>query len=230
MRARERYVHVGPAQFGDAELVGLLLGTGSAQRSALEMGAGLLARFGGLPGLAMAEPRALMEERGVGLARAVRLHAALQAGRRSLRCDEGAPLAVLGPEDAARHLVPGLRGLQVEQLHALYLDRMHRPVALRMLAQGSDRACVVDSRQVFRPAVSIGASAVVLAHNHPSGDPTPSAQDLEVTRRVDRAGRVLGVRLLDHLVVGASSHVSLAERGALQAWNSQAPGVLCVSV
>lgn len=197
---REQYLSHGPEPFGDAELLALLLGTGSGGRGALEIGAELLSRHDGLVGLAACDPGELATVSGVGPARAVRLHAALQLGRRSLRSPPR-PRPITTPEDAARVLAPLLAGLAHEELHGLYLDRRNRPVAHRTLTRGSDGYTVVDPRQVFRPAVRLGAHGVILAHNHPSGDPTPSAQDREVTRRVRRSGEVLGIALVDHLVI-----------------------------
>jgi len=223
LRPRERYRHEGPARFGDAELLALVIGTGTAGRTALEIGAALLSRFGGLPALADAQVAELQCQPGLGLARAVRVHAALELGRRTLLAAGDPVQPVRSPAEAHDHLGPALRALPDEELHALYLDRRHRPCARRMLTRGSDGFTVVDPRQVFRAAVRLGASAVVLAHNHPSGDPTPSAQDREVTRRVAAAGRILGIPLLDHLVVGNGGYVSLAERGELPAWDGAAP-------
>ena len=222
MRPREMYAHHGPERFGDAELIALVLGTGTASRSALEMAAGLLTRFDGLEGLVRSDPRELEAVPGIGFARAIRLHAALQVGRRATSTrDPGAP--VLDASDARDLLAPRLEGLANEELHALYLDRRRRPLALRQLTKGSDGFTVVDPRQVYRVAVHIGASAVILAHNHPSGDPRPSAQDRDVTERVARAGRVLGVSLLDHLVIAGNTYTSLAEEGMLQAWPAAGP-------
>ena len=115
-----------------------------------------------------------------------------------------------------------MRGLVQEQLHALYLDRRRYPVALRRLTQGSDRYTVVDPRQIFRTAMGVGASAVILAHNHPSGDPAPSEQDCHVTERVARAGETLDIVLLDHLVVGHRGYRSMAEEGLLPQWTAPA--------
>ena len=208
--------------FGDAELVALVLGTGSSGRTSLEIAATLLDRFGGLAGLTRRQPHELCEVHGVGSERAVRVLAALEIGRRALDpCVPDDP--VCSPAQAWRVLGPGLQGLLDEELHALYLDRRRRPVARRRLTRGSDAFTVVDPRQVFRIAVGVGASGVILAHNHPSGDPTPSAQDRDVTARVARAGRVLGVPLLDHIVVGASAWRSLAEEGSLPPWTPQGP-------
>jgi len=205
MQPRERYECEGPRRFGDVELLALVLGTGTASVSALEIGAGLLNDFGSLAELARAEPTELARQHGVGIARAVRLHAALELGQRTRR---QAPLgpSIRAADDAWYALAPALMHLDHEELHGLYLDRRNRPVARRVLTSGSDGFTVVDPRQVFRPAIQLGASGVILAHNHPSGDPTPSPQDVEVTRRVRRAGDVLGIRLVDHLVIGRDSY------------------------
>jgi DNA repair protein RadC len=214
MRAREAYRARGPDELGDVELVALLLGTGLPGRSAAQIAADVLGRFGGLRGVAKAEPAALQAIPGVGLARAVRLHAALEAGRRSSIDAPAAGISVRTAEAAARWLGPPLQLVEVEEFHALYLDRLSRPIAHRCLTRGSDGFTVVDCRQVFRPAVALGAVATIVAHNHPSGDPTPSGPDRDVTRRLVRAGEVLGIRLLDHLVFGqGGSWQSMAELG-----------------
>ena len=215
MRPRERYASGGPDGLGDVELVALLLGTGAAGRSTLCIAGDLVSRFGGLRGLARAEPAELQGVPGVGQARAVRVHAALEVGRRAQVEGGARPEPVLTPDDAARWLRPALADLPHEELHGLYLDRRGRPLARRLLTRGSDGFTVVDPRQVFRPAVALGAVSVVLAHNHPSGDPTPSAMDREVTRRAGKAGAVIGVQLVDHLVVGGTQWRSLAEDGVI---------------
>ncbi|MFT4624875.1 MAG: DNA repair protein RadC [Myxococcota bacterium] len=222
MRARERYLHEGPGRFGDAELLALVVGTGAAGRSALEIAAGLLDRFGSVYGIGAALPQELSAVRGVGPVRAIRLHAALCVARRAHPpTDPASPVCCAG--DAYAALGPDLQGLPHEELHALYLDRRRRPIARRVLTRGSDGFTIVDPRQIYRPAVALGAGAVVLAHNHPSGDPRPSVQDIDVTERVARAGRVLGAPLLDHIIVGGSAFVSLAEQGQLPSWTTPLP-------
>jgi len=220
MRPRERYLSAGPDDLRDRDLLALILGTGTATCSANALALALMERFGDLPGLAAAEARELASVHGVGPARAVRVHAAVQLGVRVSRCSASPASPVCTVVDAAGHLAGPLRGLACEELHALYLDRRSRPLAHRTLTRGSDAYTVVDPRQVFRVAVRLGAASVILAHNHPSGDATPSAQDHDVTRRVDAAGRVIGVRLLDHLVVTARAVTSLAEQGTLAAWRA----------
>ncbi|MEZ4235173.1 MAG: DNA repair protein RadC [Myxococcota bacterium] len=204
MRRRERYLSEGPAAFGDAELLALLLETGAANRTALAIAADLLERNGGLCGLLRAEPRSAIDVPGVGAARAVRVHAALELGRRA-RAAGALERPITSSAEAYELMAPRLQGLAQEELHALFLDRRHRPLAHRSLTRGSDSLTVVDPRQVFRVAVGVGAWGVVLAHNHPSGDPTPSPQDHDVTDRMAAAGRVLGIPLLDHLVVGRNA-------------------------
>ncbi len=221
MRPRERYGHAGPEGFGDAELLALVLGTGTAGRSAGEIAASLLSRHGSLEALARVHPTELSLEPGVGPARAVRLHAALEAGRRSLRQPGGLPEVIRDADEAWAILGPRLMGLVDEELHALYLDRRGRPLATRRLTRGSDAYTVVDPRQIFREAVSVRAASTILAHNHPSGDPEPSQQDLDITRRVASAGQVLSIPLLDHLVIGRGAWVSLAERGELRPWEAK---------
>lgn len=212
MPVRERYLSAGPSRAGDAELVALVLGTGLPGKSALGLASDVLHRFGDLRGVATASVQELCHVRGLGPARAVRLHAALHAGRRSLETGElGTPIRC--PADAFAVVGPTLQGLVDEELHGLFLDRRRRLLAHRTITRGSDAFTVVDPRQIFRIAVQCGAAAVLLAHNHPSGDPTPSRQDESVTRRVVGAGRMLGIPLVDHLVVAGDRYVSLAEQG-----------------
>lgn len=215
MCRHDRYTTHGPADLGDPELLALVLGkTGPARPAPSDIAGALLSRFGGLAGLLQAPVAALSAVQGVGPAGAVRLHAALQAGHRAAcatRAPSGAPIA--SPAAAAALLHPVLAPLDAEELHALLLDRRRRLVAHIRLTRGSDRFTIVDPRQVFRPAVQAGAAAVVVAHNHPSGDPTPSPEDRQVTRRLVEAGRVLGVPLLDHIIVASQGWTSLAEQG-----------------
>ncbi len=212
MHQRERYLHHGPSLFGDTELLALALGAGTASRTALSIAADLLDHFGSVAALSRALPQELSRVAGVGPASSTRLHASLSLARRARVLTEH-PSPVLTPEHAYRILGPGLQELRHEELHAVYLDRRRRPLGQRALTRGSDGFTVVDPRQIYRPAIALGASAVVLAHNHPSGDPTPSGQDVAVTERVVQAGRVLGVPLLDHLVVAGERFTSLAREG-----------------
>ncbi|MES2645010.1 MAG: DNA repair protein RadC [Myxococcota bacterium] len=215
MRPRERYLLAGADGAGASDLVALVLGTGAGGRTARAIATDLLDRFGGLRGVATAPPAALAAVRGMGPARAVRLHAGMMLGQRA-RADAPPTLtAIADATDAATWFTPALEGLDHEELHALYLDRRGRPLAYRRLTTGSDAATVVDPRQILRPAVELGAVYVILGHNHPSGDPEPSVEDVRATRIVASAGKVLGVTVRDHLVVGGGRWVSLGSRGEM---------------
>jgi DNA repair protein RadC len=207
VRARERFLEQGAKDFGDAELIALILGTAVAGRAPIAVAADLLTRFGDVVSIGNAEPAQLAETVGIGTVRAIQLQAGIALGQRANRAPRGVP--ILCSEDAFRELGPALGALANEELHGLFLDRRHRVLARRRLTAGTDGFTVVDPRQVFKVAIAVGAAAVVLGHNHPSGDPTPSAQDREVTRRVEAAGKVLGVPLVDHIVVAGPRYATI---------------------
>jgi DNA repair protein RadC len=218
---RERYTLDGPEGFGDADLLALVLGTGSGGRSVRGIAADLLDTYGGVAQIASSPVRALTRVPGVGPARAVRVHAACALARRRERSHPRA--RVHDAESAWRLLRPALDELDHEQLHALYLDRRGGVLDRRRLTQGNDGYTIVDPRQVLRPAVQLGACALIVAHNHPSGDPTPSDGDRSCTWRLAAAAEVLGMRLLDHLVLGGGTYVSMAEQGELEGLPSAPP-------
>jgi DNA repair protein RadC len=199
----------------DAELVGLLLGPGELVEGAASTAADWLGRFAdatdptGLTGLLAASDEELAALPGAGPVRRARLRAVREIAHRLAARGLRPPRRVQGPEDAWRHLAPLVWGTERERFALLCLDRKHGVLRAEVVAVGSLEAVVVHPREVFRPAVRAGAAAVVVAHNHPSGDPTPSPEDRALTRRLAEAGSVLGVPLLDHLVVGRAGFVSL---------------------
>jgi DNA repair protein RadC len=214
MQHRETYLNAGPTSLGDPEILALVLGTGTVGESAVDVARALLDHVDGAGGLLRVEPQELARIRGIGNARALRIHAALELARRALATPRPRR-RIRNARDAHDVLAPGLVGRVDEELHALYLDARSRSIRLKQLTRGSQAFTIVDPRQVFRVAVQCGANAVILAHNHPSDDPTPSPQDLDVTDRVARAGRMLGIPLVDHLVVARGDWVSLAEQGRI---------------
>ena len=161
------------------------------------------------------EPAELVARDGLEERAARRLAAALELGRRAcaLQPVRGAPLS--GGRDVQRFLAPHLQGLRVESFHALYLDAKGALLEWRRVSEGTLTASLVHPREVYAPAVTLRAAAVVVAHNHPSGDPEPSAEDRATTRRLQRAGRLLGVELLDHVVIAGPAYVSFLEQGWL---------------
>jgi DNA repair protein RadC len=216
-RPRERLKRLGPSALSDAELLALLLRTGERGADAHAVAARLLEHHGGLFGLARAEPSELDGARGIGPAKSAALAASLELGRRiaSRRLQPGT--AIRGPADVFAHFHPSLRLAAHEKFIALLLDGRQRVLREHVVSQGTLTASLVHPREVFRPALREPAAALILVHNHPSGDPTPSPEDREVTQRLVRAGDLLGVKVLDHVVVAERGYCSLKEDGGLAA-------------
>lgn len=212
---RERLHERGTESLDDAELLALLLRTGARGRPAEQLAHELLGGSG-LHGLARAIPAELERWPGVGPAKAATLLAALELGRRLAQRRLQTGDAIRGPQDVFRHFHARLRDAPHEQFHLLLLDGRHRLLREVMASRGTLTASLVHPREVFRPALREGAAALVVVHNHPSGDPAPSAEDREVTRRLVQAGALLGVPLLDHVVVAERGWVSLREQGELE--------------
>lgn len=209
---RERLLAVGSESLSDAELLALLLRTGARGRSVLDLAAALL-RSGGLLSLSRAAPGELRRTAGIGPAKCATLLAAFELGRRlaGRRLQVGDPIR--SAEDVYRHFHPRLRDVAHERFLVVLLDGRHRVQREVLASQGTLTASLVHPREVFRPALQEGAAALVVVHNHPSGDPAPSREDLEVTRRLVRAGALLGIPVLDHVVVAERGYVSLREEG-----------------
>lgn len=210
-RPRERLDALGPDALSDAELLALLLRTGGRGSDALSVALDLLAAQGGLAGLARASGCDLAGTSGVGPAKSATLRACLELGRRLAAIRLEAGTAIRGPEDVFRHFHPRLRHATQERFFVVLLDGRHRVLRVELVSQGTLTASLVHPREVFRPALRGAAAAVVLVHNHPSGDPTPSREDREITDRLVRAGELLGVPVLDHVVVAERGFRSLRE-------------------
>ena len=216
-RPRERLLARGAAALTDEELVAVLLETGTAGRPVLETARDLL-RAGGLHGLlSRAGPASIRLERGIGDAKAARLLSAVEIARRVLREELKGRDLVDGPEAAARYLSLSLAGELREVMGALLLDAKNRLVEDHVVFRGTTTVTAVAPGPLFRAAVVAGATGVVVYHNHPSGDPTPSAEDHATTRRLVEAGRLLGVEVRDHLIVARGSWLSFRQRGWLPA-------------
>ena len=213
---RERLELHGPEALADAELVALLLRTGERGADALGVAGALLARLGGLRGLAGAARGELRSVPGVGPVKGATLEAALELGRRLATRRLRVGDAVLGPDDVFRHFHARLRDAPHERFLVLLLDGRHRVLREVVTSQGTLTASLVHPREVFRPALREAAAALILVHNHPSGDPAPSREDREVTLRLARAGEILGVPVLDHVIVAERGWASLRELGLIQ--------------
>src|SRR5919199_1453369 len=210
-RPRERLVDLGAHALSSAELLGILLGSGRAGRSALQVGHDVLsAAHGSLRRLAMQPTASLTGTPGVGMARAVIIHAALELGRRMAAesREDGAP--VRSPRDVVAVYAPRLEDLPVEEFHVAVLDAQHRLERDVTVTRGILNSSLVHPREVFREAIAERAAAIILVHNHPSGDPTPSADDRLVTEQLVAAGRLLDIPVHDHVIVGRGRYTSFA--------------------
>ncbi len=215
-RPRERLIDLGARALSSPELLAIVLGSGSAGRSALRLGEDVLAAAGGsLRRIAMQPVAALRAVGGVGLVRAVTIHASLELGRRmsaEVR-EDGAP--VRSPRDVVAVFAPRLEDLPVEEFHVAVLDAQHRLERDVTVTRGILNSSLVHPREVFREAIAERAASVILVHNHPSGDPTPSPDDRAVTEQLVAAGRLLDIPVHDHVIIGRGRYTSFAEAGLL---------------
>lgn len=215
-RPRERLRALGVDALSGAELLALLIGSGTRTQSAADVGAALLDRCGGsLRRLAQTPLATLASVPGVGPVRALTIQAALDLGRRLAAEPTETRPPMRGPDDVFRFYGPRLGGLGVEEFHVAVLDAQHRLERDLLISRGILDGSLVHPREVFREAIAERAAAVILVHNHPSGDPTPSAEDQAVTRQLVAAGRLLDIPVHDHLVIGRGRYVSLAQEGRL---------------
>lgn len=214
-RPRERLLHSGPQSLTDAELLALILHTGMRGWTALDLARQVLVRDGGLSRLGSRTTAELMRVKGIGCAKAVRIAAAFEIGRRVQARPTLAKIVVRGPEDVARYMIPRLRDRVCEVFHVLALDAMNGVKQDVELSRGTLNASLVHPREVFKAAIDAAAAAIVVVHNHPSGNPEPSQEDVEITRQLRDAGRVVGIPLHDHIIVAGDSFTSLASRGEL---------------
>jgi len=212
-RPRERLARLGPSALSTAELVAIVLRTGVGGENALAVASRLLARHGGIPGLAKVSLSELVKEHGVGMAKATQLQAAMEIGRRLILAAPEEKPQIRSPSDVATMLMAELGHREQEHFWTLFLDTRNRVLGSEPVYKGSLNQSQIRVAEVFREAIRRNCAAVIVAHNHPSGDPSPSPEDIAVTRDLVAAGRLLGVEVLDHLVIGQQRWISLRERG-----------------
>ena len=218
-RPREKMLRLGARGLSDAELLAILLRTGTVEESALSIAQGLLKEYeqpGGVALLAAARPEDLSKYKGIGNVKAITITAAIEFGRRLYaRQASGDITSIRQPEDAANWYLHRLRYVQQEEFHVLLLSTKHQVLASCCVAVGTMDAALVDPRRVFQVALRHQAAALILAHNHPSGDPSPSKEDIALTLRLAEAGKLLELPVLDHVIIGDGRFVSLKEKGLL---------------
>lgn len=213
-RPRERLAASGPRNLADSELLAILLRTGNRNESALALAKRLLTTFDGIPGLSRQLIADLSKIKGVGLAKGAQILAALELGRRLAERSLVPEEAIRSGENVYRILGPRLREDRKESFWVLLLDQKHRLRKSERISEGTLSMTPVHPREAFSPAIRESAAAVIFVHNHPSGDPEPSTDDWNLTTRLVECGRLLGIRVLDHVVVGDHAWVSLRDRGA----------------
>ena len=213
LRPRERLTFAGAGALSTAELVAIILRVGNRGESAIRMGERLLADFGGAGGLAQASFDDLCQVHGIGPAKAAQLHAAMELGKRMLLASPDERLQVRTPTDVANLLMMEMGLLEQEHLRTVLLDTKNYVTRIAEVYAGSLNAAVVRIGEVFRGAVRANSASIIVVHNHPSGDPTPSPEDVRVTEMIVEAGQLLDIKVLDHIIIGRNRYVSLKERG-----------------
>ncbi len=212
-RPRERLRLRGASSLSNAELLAILLRTGSTGENVLALATRILARFEGLPGLARASFGELCAEHAVGEAKAAQILAALELGKRLVSTQPNERATVRSPQDVNNLLMAEMALLEQEHLRVILLNTRNQVLAISEVYKGNVSSAVVRVGEVLRDAVREGCPAVIVVHNHPSGDPTPSADDAAITKQMVEAGALLGIDVLDHVVIARQGFVSLKERG-----------------
>jgi len=210
---RERLVAYGPESLSNQELLAILLRTGTKNESVMELSQRLLKKFDGLRMLKDATIEEITKINGIGSVKAIQILAALELGRRinKLRYEER--YTIRSPEDAAKYVMDDMRFLSQEHFVAIYLNTKNQVIHKQSIFIGSLNASIVHPREVFKEALRRSSASIICVHNHPSGDPTPSREDIEVTKRLVECGKIIGIDVLDHLIIGDTKYISLKEKG-----------------
>lgn len=214
-RPRERMLRYGAGVLSQTELLAILLRTGTRNESAIHMAQRLLAEIGGIRGIMDLSLDELTKMKGIGPAKAVQIKAGIELGQRLAKARAPEARIIRSPRDAADQVMEELRYLQKEHFVCLFLNTKNHIIAQETLSVGSLNASIVHPREVFRAAIKCSSASIVCVHNHPSGDPSPSPEDIRMTERLCRAGEIVGIDVLDHIVIGDGSFVSLKEQGLM---------------
>ncbi|MGI5823245.1 MAG: RadC family protein [Dethiobacteria bacterium] len=214
-RPREKMKEQGAGRLSNAELLAVIIRTGHREKTAIHLAEKVITRAGGLRFLPDYTLEELQEIKGIGLAKAVQIKAALELGRRMAATLRPAALSLNSPQDVAGFLMEEMRYYHKEYFKIILLNTKNQIISLEDISVGSLNSSIVHPREIFHVSIKKSAAAIILAHNHPSGDPHPSNEDLEVTKRVAEAGEILGIKVLDHLIIGEGKYFSLKEKGLL---------------
>ncbi|MFS0672944.1 DNA repair protein RadC [Ornithinibacillus sp. 179-J 7C1 HS] len=212
-RPRERLLSLGANHLSNQELLAILLGSGTKDESVMTLANRVLMHFEGLKLLKDATFEELTAIKGIGNAKGVLILSALELGKRLSQYRPNERYVIRSPEDGADYIMEELRNLNQEHFVVLFLNTKNQIIHRQTIFIGSLNASIVHPREVFREAVKRSAASIIVAHNHPSGDPTPSQEDIHVTKRLQESGKMIGIELLDHLIIGDHKFVSLKEKG-----------------
>ncbi len=212
-RPRERLIRKGPENLSNQELLAIILRTGTVNESVLQLSQRVIQHFEGLRLLKNASIEELMEIKGIGQAKAIQILASLELGERIIQLNPSDKYTIRSPEDGASYLMEELRFLTQEHFVCLYLNTKNQVIHKQTIFIGSLNASIVHPREVFKEGIRRSAASVLCFHNHPSGDPTPSQEDIQVTKRLVESGKVIGIDVLDHIIIGDKKYVSLKEKG-----------------
>ncbi|MHB9095685.1 MAG: RadC family protein [Eubacteriales bacterium] len=215
MRPRERLLKDGPESLTATELLAVLLRTGTGSVNALDLATILLTRSGGLAGLTESSPEELCSVKGIGPAKVAQIKAAVELGRRLSTKAPGPRQVIKSPVDIYNLLKERMRYYDREHFKAVFLNTKHHVITVETVSVGSLNSSLVHPRELFKSSIKRSAAALILVHNHPSGDPTPSTEDTEITRRLVEVGNIIGIQVIDHVVIGENSFVSLKELGVI---------------
>lgn len=214
-RPRERLLNDGARALSNQELLAIILRTGSKKESVVQLAHRLLQVFEGLRLLKDATIEELMHIKGIGHTKAVQIIAALELGRRMNQIRQDERFVIRSPQDGANYVMDDMRFLSQEHFVCIYLNTKNQVIQQKTVFIGSLNASIVHPREVFKEAIKRSAASIVCFHNHPSGDPAPSHEDIEVTKRLVESGALLGIEVLDHIIIGDQKFVSLKEKGMI---------------
>ncbi len=212
-RPRERLLRQGAKSLSNQELLAILLRTGTKEESVLVLANRVLSTFERLHQLKHATIEEMVAIKGIGEVKAIQILAAIELGRRLSQKQNDDKYTIRSPQDAAAYLMPDMTSLSQEHFVVLFLDVKNQIIHKKTIFIGGLNASIVHPREIFREAVKRSAASIICAHNHPSGVPTPSPEDIEVTKRIQEAGFIIGIELLDHIIIGDHQFTSLKEKG-----------------
>ncbi|WP_010651047.1 RadC family protein [Oceanobacillus massiliensis] len=212
-RPRERLLKAGPGHLSNQEILAILIGSGTKEESVMSVANRVLMHFEGLKLLRDATIEELVSIKGIGTAKGLLILSAIELGKRMSEYKAEDRYVIRSPDDGADYIMEEMRNLTQEHFVVLFLNTKNQIIHRQTIFIGSLNASIVHPREVYREAVKRSAASIIVAHNHPSGDPTPSQEDIHVTRRLAESGKMIGIDLLDHLIIGDRKFVSLKEKG-----------------